>query len=265
VAEAVHFERAGSVARSAGLQGESSTALALAAALFAMSGDADRGLPLAEEAVDVARQLRAPGPIAFSLMAFGAVVARSDPEQARLFLGEGIRAAGMAGGMNTILSSMMVFVAAYMGDLDQALDAAPVAIRGFLWTGQRANLAGMLNLVARALAPVEPSTAAIIQGAVRRLVAASQPQSVEPDTQPPVNDHPTNAPSGPVVELRQQTTAILRDTLGDTRLRELRTQGEALEEEAVVALTLDAITRSRPGSTFRPGAEGQQHLSQRLS
>jgi predicted ATPase len=61
LAEAVHFERAGSVARSAGLLGESSTALALAAGLFAMSGDADRGLPLAEEALDVARQLRAPG------------------------------------------------------------------------------------------------------------------------------------------------------------------------------------------------------------
>jgi hypothetical protein len=148
--------------------------------------------------------------------------------------------------MNIILSSLTVFVAAYMGDLDQALDAAPVAIRGFLWTGQWSNLAGMLNLVARALAPSEPNTAAIIQGAVRRLVTASQAQSVRPDAQPPANAHPTSAPSGPVVELRQQTTAILRDTVGDTRLRELRTKGEALEEEAVVALTLDGLTRSRP-------------------
>jgi len=151
--------------------------------------------------------------------------------------------------MNIILSSLTVFVAAYMGDLDQALDAAPVAIRGFLWTGQRANLAGMLNLVASALAPVEPNTAAIIQGAVRRLVTASQPQSVQPDAQPPANDHPTSAPSGPVVELRQQTTAILRDSLGDTPLRELRTQGEAMEEAAVVALTLDAIARAQSAAT----------------
>jgi hypothetical protein len=178
-------------------------------------------------------------------MAFAAVVARRDPEQARLFLGEGIHAAGMAGGMNIILSSMMVFVAAYMGDLDQALEVAPVTVRGFLWTGQRANLAGMLNLVARALAPVEPNTAAMIQGAVRRLVATPQPQSVQPQPEPRAGDQPATAPGGPVVELRQQTTAILRHTLGDTRLRELRTQGEALEEAAVVALTLDAIARNR--------------------
>jgi hypothetical protein len=136
-----------------------------------------------------------------------------------------------------------------MGDLDQALDAAPVAIRGFLWTGQRANLAGMLNLVARALAPVEPNTAAIIHGAVRRLVTASHAQSVQPDAQPRISDQPASTPSGPVVELRRQTTAILRDSLGDTRLRELRTQGEALEEAAIVALTLDAIARAQSAAT----------------
>jgi hypothetical protein len=47
-----------------------------------------------------------------------------------------------------------------------------------------------------------------------------------------------------VTELRRQTTAILRDTLGEERLRQLRAEGQAMDNDHVVAYTVDAIGRA---------------------
>jgi predicted ATPase len=255
VAEATYFEHAASVARSAGLLCEATMALGCAAAQFAMSGDADRGLPMATEALAISRQAGAPGPVALNLVVLAAVLARRDPEQAKTLLGEGIRTAALVGEMRPILSSVIVLVGAYMSEWDEVLNAAPTAIRGFHWTGQRASLAGMLNLVARPLAPLDPSTAAIVQGAVRRL-AGPVFQSVQSHPQPPAAGRQPITASVPIADLRHQTTAILRDALGETRLRELRAEGEALEEETVVALTLDAIARARPTPRQQPTPSG---------
>ncbi len=59
---------------------------------------------------------------------------------------------------------------------------------------------------------------------------------------------PSAAPSGGgriIADLRRQTTAILRDALGDARLRELRSQGEAMDDDQIVVIALDAIARAQ--------------------
>jgi hypothetical protein len=144
--------------------------------------------------------------------------------------------------------SELAVAASCLGDWDQVLRFAPDPIRGFHWLGQRPNLAGQFNIVARALAPLDAETAALLQGATRRLVSTpSVPRPVVAIDQTPA-PAPSAAPSGGggiIADLRRQTTAILRDALGDARLRELRSQGEAMDDDQIVAIALDAIARAQ--------------------
>jgi hypothetical protein len=139
-----------------------------------------------------------------------------------------------------------VYMAARLDDWETVLDIAPDAIRGFRWLDERPNQAGVLNLVSRALASTDAETAALLQGATRKLM--SPPSAPPVDTNQTPQAAPPAAPSGgrrTVTELRRQTTSILRDTLGEARLRDLRSQGEAMDDDHIVALTLDAIARAR--------------------
>jgi predicted ATPase/class 3 adenylate cyclase len=249
--EAEHYQRAADATRSPGLEYSHVNALGNAAALLAMSGAADRGLPLAREALAISRQLGAPGLIAWNLMALAAGLADRDPEQTKVLLDESERTAALLGDPNIRLSSWTTLVAAYLGDWDRVLRAAPVALRGFLWSGGRFSLAGQFNLVARAIAPIDAETAALLQGAVRRLV--TPPRSLQPgrgteqdrSTPEARSNATTPGAAGVVAELRQQTTAILRGALGEARLRELRAAGAAMDDDHVVALALDAVVRTR--------------------
>jgi hypothetical protein len=254
--DAEHYQLAADATRSRGLEYEHAISLANAAALMAMSGEADRALPLAREAVAVSRQLGAPGATALALMGLSAVLAGRDPGQAKMLLDEGERTAALLGKPSIRLSSFAVLVAGYLRDWDCVLLEAPVAVRGFLWTGARNSLAGMLNVVSRAIAPVEADAAALLQGAVRRLAApqrASQPdlRVEQTRTSPEPRLNPSVAPTGAghfLGELRHQTTAILRAHLGEERLRELRAAGAAMDDDHVVAVALDAMARTRPAA-----------------
>jgi hypothetical protein len=248
-----YFERAVEVARSAGLIYElAEVAGSVAAAIAINGGDTDRASALVSEALAVARELGAPRLIAYDLLCVAGVLARQDPERAKSLLEESRRTWAVLGDQDTLMLSVTVFAAALMGDWDQVFDAAPNAIRGFLWVGSHPNLAGMLNIVARALAPLDAETAAVLQGATRRLVTPRNTPTPGRDTldiqpNPRSGDGPAN-PSrvgGPIVELRRDTTAILRAALNDTHLRELRVQGEAMDDDQVVAVALEAIARTQ--------------------
>jgi hypothetical protein len=245
--EAEHHHRAAEAARSPGLEYEHATSLGLAAGLMAISGDADSALPLAREALAVARKLGAPMAIAWTLSAYSAVLARQDPEQAKALLDESERTAALLGNPNIRLSSFTVLIAGYVGDWNRVLSVAPVAVRGFLWTGAHDSLAAMLNIVARALAPAHADAAALLQGAVRRLLTPPRTSQPEPHRRSPEH-RPAPAPTGAGRvrgELHQQTTTILLGTLGETRLRELRAEGAALDDDHVAGFALDAIAKAR--------------------
>jgi hypothetical protein len=50
-----------------------------------------------------------------------------------------------------------------------------------------------------------------------------------------------------LTKLRRQTTAALRNALGETRLRQLRAEGEAMDYDHAVAYALEAISRAGRG------------------
>jgi hypothetical protein len=206
-----YFERAVEVARSAGLLYElAEVARSVAAAIAINGSDTERASALVSEALAVARKLGAPRLIAYDLLCVAGVLARQDPERAKALLEESRRTWAVLGDQDTLMLSVTVFAAALMGDWDQVFGAAPNAIRGFLWVGSHPNLAGMLNIVARALAPLDAETAAVLQGATRRLVTPGntpRPGRDTVDIQPnPANSDGPATPSGvggPILELRR--------------------------------------------------------------
>ena len=81
-------ERAAGLARAGGDLADTSLWLGIAAAGCVLAGDAPSAVPLAREALTLARQIGDPALIASSLLAVGITVAETDPEQARACLRE---------------------------------------------------------------------------------------------------------------------------------------------------------------------------------
>jgi hypothetical protein len=126
--------------------------------------------------------------------------------------------------------------------------AAP-SIRHLHWQGQSPLLGAVFNVTARALATDFPETAAILQGAAPQFLPSihaphdnAQTGAPSPESSPPSSR--TGAPRDFVTELRRETTALLRDALTETRLRELRAQGQKMPPDDAIAYTLDAIAKA---------------------
>jgi hypothetical protein len=245
-------ERNAEIFRSAGLVYELAFVLGALARPLAMIGEADRASPIADEAIALARQVGAPRLIAYTLLSEAAVVARQDPERAKALLSESLRTCAAPGYPDISLHAQTVHLAAFMGDWEQVLASAPAAIRGLHWLGGRPDLAGQLNIVARALAPTDPDTTALLQGAARRLLAASHTPQTAPagnDTTPnaesPAGSQATRGRGGLIGDLRRETTRMLRGNLDEARLQELRVAGEAMDDDQVVALALASIARAQ--------------------
>jgi hypothetical protein len=236
-------EEMADVAQSAGLAYEQVYGVVTASSWV---GDPERALRLATEALTLARQVDAPVLLGACLMGMAVALADTQPTEARRLLREGLEISAAIPGLAAPDLLPIVYMAARLEDWETVLDVAPDAIRGFRWLDERPNQAGMLNLVSRALASTDAETAALLQGATRKLMPA--PSAPPADTNLSPQAEPLVAPSGgrrTVTELRRQTTSILRDTLGEARLRDLRSEGEAMDDDHIVALTLDAIARAR--------------------
>jgi predicted ATPase/class 3 adenylate cyclase len=237
-------ERGAEIARSAGLLYEQASALFAAGAVLAVS-DPDRALPLARESVALARQLGAPWLVGLCLMGLATAFAGSDPAEARRLSRQSADVIAALPDRETPDLGIVAFLAAQMEDWETVLEVAPDAIRRFHWLGQRPPQAGMFNIVSRALAPLDAETAALLQGATRRLLSPLSTAAGSNMPQEPAPFTATSGGGGLVAELRRQTTSILRNALGEAHLRELRSAGEAMDDDHAVALTLDAIARAR--------------------
>jgi hypothetical protein len=136
-------------------------------------------------------------------------------------------------------------IAARMGDWPLTLQQADRSIRYVQWGGQRPYLAGILNVVARALASSEFETAARLQGAARHL-APRPPMDIAPEAGP---EHvsPVLSPPGTslITDLRRQTSELLHDAVDEGRLRQLRAEGEAMDSDQAATYALEAIRRAR--------------------
>ncbi len=99
-------------------------------------------------------------------------------------------------------------------------------------------------MVARALAATRPEAAAIIHGAARGIVVRNLKTPVATESKP---TPPTTG--GYFGELRRETTGLLASALGEQRLRQLRAEGDAMDDEHAIDYTLAQIADVLPDPT----------------
>jgi predicted ATPase/class 3 adenylate cyclase len=227
--------------------------LAAAATWHTMASDPDTALPLATEGLAVARSLGAPYYIGLNLAALAGALADRDPDRAAALLHEDIQRWDSLDYENGAEIINAALISARIRDWPTALELAPRAIRHLHWLGDRPQLAGILNILARVLAPHDPESAAILQGAARRIATAEVAEPVTPSPAPIASGASTETPAahtsrnaGFVTELRRETTGLLATALGDERVRALRAQGETMDTDEVAAYALNAAARSDP-------------------
>jgi predicted ATPase len=250
---AAHAEHTVELAHSGPAEGRTEYAvdiLVTAALAHTMAGNPDPAARLASEALDLARRSGGPAFIAQSLTALAGAIADHEPQRARALLAESLELQATIESQRAYATTSAALIAARLADWPLVLKLGPEVIRRLHWAGDRPYLSGIFNVVARALASGDPESAAVLQGAARRLVpaAARAPRSIGVAGANAISPAGGAAGSASLVtELRRQTTAALQDTLGETRLHQLRAEGEAMDDDHAVAYALEAISRAEKG------------------
>jgi predicted ATPase/class 3 adenylate cyclase len=217
---------------------------------YAMAGNPGAAARLASESLDLARRSGGPAFIATSLTALAGAIADREPHRARALLAESLELRAAIEFQRPYDSTHTVLIAARIADWPLVLKVAPDAIRLHHWAGERPYLSGIFNVVARALPPGDPESAAVLQGAAGRLApaAARAPRGIGTATANAVSPAAEAAATASLVtELRRQTTAALRNALGETELHRLRAEGEAMDDAHAVAYALEAISEAARG------------------
>jgi predicted ATPase len=210
-------EQAADLARAGGDLADASVELTFATSYHLLIDDAPAAVPLAREALALARQTGAPALIATGLLALGAAVAGTDPEQARACLRESRELSTALGHHSAIDLLWATTIAFLLGDQAATLELGRRAIRGFQWAG-RIRMALVLYMIAGALLTTRPEAAAIILGAAEADVVES-----------------------PQFALLSSTVTA---SLGEERARELRTRGAGMDWDQAVAYTLTQATQA---------------------
>jgi len=212
-------EQAAGLARAGGDLADASVELTFAAANHIFAGDEPTGVPLAREALALARQIGGPALIATSLLAVGATVAGTDPGQARACLHESRElstALGYQSGTDLVWAAGVAFLT---GDQTATLDFGRRAIRGLQWGGNRQRMGFVFHIIAVALAATRPDAAAIIQGAAEAHVG--QPERTA-----------------------ELINSIVTAALGEERTRELLASGADMDWDQALAYTLTQTTQA---------------------
>jgi predicted ATPase len=223
-------EQAAAIARTGGDLADASLQLALAASGYVLAGDAPRAVPLAREALTLARQIGDPALIASGLLAVGMTVVETDPEQARACLRESLELSTALGHQST-LGVRTAALAFLVNDRTAALELGRTAIHALQPGGDRPRMGGLLHTIAGALAATQPEAAAIIQGAAETYVA-----------------EPPNF---------AQFSLIVTETLGEERARELRARGAEMDWDQAVTYTSTQTTQALNGT--RSSAHERAH------
>ena len=173
-----------------------------------------------------------------------AILAEREPRRARALLEESLALRERFDIESFAEVTQATLIAARLGDWPLTVQLADRSIRHLQWGAQRSFLAGIFNVVARAIAETDSEASARLQGAARHLavqIAAARPTaaaaaSLASPAAPP-------AGSSVITELRRQTSTLLRSVLDEERLHQLRAEGEAMDSDKAAAYALDAIAR----------------------
>ena len=211
-------EEAAGFAQVGGDLADASLELAIAAALHMLVGETPAAVPLANEALALARQIGAPALVATGLLAVGLAVAGTDPERARACLRES-RELSTALAYNSLIDHILaVSVAFLIADRAATLELGRNAIRGLRWGGGL-GMGFILHMIADALSETRPDAAAIIHGAADAYTAALPDRS---------------APSRPAASA----------SLDQGRAQALRARGANMHWNEVIAFTLTQVTQA---------------------
>jgi predicted ATPase/class 3 adenylate cyclase len=212
-------EQAAGLARAGGDLADATVQLCIAVSDHLLVGDAPTAVPLAREALVLARQTGAPALISAALLAVGAAVGGTDPEQARACLRESRELSTALGYQSPRGLVWATGIAFLVGDRASALESGRRAIRYLQRGGDRMRMGITLHIIAAALVSTRPDAAATIQGAAEAYVL--QPQRT--------------------AQLINPTTA---EALGEERARELAARGANMNWDQAIAYTLTQITQA---------------------
>jgi predicted ATPase/class 3 adenylate cyclase len=210
-------EQAAGIARAGGDLADASVELAAAVACYVLAGDAPSGVPLAREALALARQVGAPALIATALLEVGAAVVETDPGQARACLRESRELSAALGYQKARDLVWAAGIAFLLNDRAATLELGGSAIRGLQRGGDRLRMGITLHMIAGALTTTRPDAAAIILGAAEAHVIEG-------------------------ARTAQVIGSAVAAALGEERARELRARGADMEWDQAVAYTLTQAT-----------------------
>jgi predicted ATPase len=206
-------ERAAAIARAGGDLADASLQLGMAAGGYLFVGDAPRAVPVAREALTLARQVGDPALIASSLLAVGTTVIETDPEQARAFLRESLELSTVLGYRSALDLAWAAAIAFLLNDRTVTLELGRDAIHALQRSGDRLLMSFVLLTIAGTLATTKPEAAAMIQGAAKAYVAES-----------------------PIIA--RLFSLIVTKAPGEERTRELRDRGAEMDWDQAVTYTL---------------------------
>ncbi|HXY92951.1 MAG TPA: adenylate/guanylate cyclase domain-containing protein [Acidimicrobiia bacterium] len=214
--------------REAGLGAYTPVEMGGAAMMLCLGGRPADAVPIATEGLALARATGMPTAIAMNLVALALALTRETPERARALLQEAFELNATLDYEHFTELAQMTIAAASLADWPLTARLARRSIRHLHWINDRIQLAGILNIAARALCDTDPDAAATIQGTVRTLASAIPSPAETPST-----------PSGSMfIDFRRETTRHLTQHLGAERLRELRDHGTTMDTDHAVAYTL---------------------------
>ena len=145
-------ERAAGLARAGGDLADASFQLTSAAAGHLLVGDAPRSVPLAREALTLARQIGEPALIASGLLVVGATVAETDPDRARACLRESLELSTALGYQTWIDHVRAAWLAFLVNDRTAALELGRDGIHALQRAGDRLLMGPVLHIIAGTLA-----------------------------------------------------------------------------------------------------------------
>jgi predicted ATPase len=212
-------ERAAGIARAGGDLADASIELTIAVADYVIVDDAPRAVPLATEALALARQIGAPALIATGLLAVGVAVAVTDPGRAHACLRESRELSTALGYQSAIDLIWTTAIASLTHDRTGTLRLGRHAIRGLQRGGDRLRMAVILHMIANALAETRPAAAAIIHGAADAYTVAAP------------------NPAGPI-------SPAASAALDEERARELRAHGADMDWDQAVVYALTQTTQA---------------------
>jgi hypothetical protein len=222
-------EQAAGLARAGGDLADASIELTFAVAGHLLASDPLAALPLANEALALARRTGAPALVATGLLAAGAAVAGTDPETARARLRESRELSTALGYQSAIDLVWAAAIAFGVGDRPATLELGRQAIHRLQWGGDRIRMGIVFPIIAGTLVATWPEAAAIIEGAAETYMAES----------------PTAA---------QMITSVVTAALGEERAQELRARGADMDWDQALAYTLTQATQAlnELGSVTQP-------------